>query len=76
MDTKACEYGGVIKCTRKRKNIVGLIAIAVVAAVVVFAGCAEEETPTKVPEDGKGLKIQYDFGNLFTKVKLASWEQG
>lgn len=28
----------------------------------------------EVPEDTKGLKIQYDFGNLFTKVKLASWE--
>jgi len=28
----------------------------------------------KVPEDAKGLKIQYDFGSLFTKVKLASWE--
>jgi hypothetical protein len=28
----------------------------------------------EVPEDAKGLKIQYDFGSLFTKVKLASWE--
>lgn len=28
----------------------------------------------KVPEDAQELKIQYDFGNLFTEVKLASWE--
>ena len=28
----------------------------------------------KVPEDAKELTIQYDFGNLFTEVKLASWE--
>ena len=28
----------------------------------------------EVPEDATGLKIQYDFGSLFTKVKLASWE--
>lgn len=28
----------------------------------------------KVPEEAKGLKIQYDFGSLFTEVKLASWE--
>ncbi len=28
----------------------------------------------EVPEDAKGLKIQYDFGSLFTGVKLASWE--
>lgn len=28
----------------------------------------------KVPENANGLKIQYDFGNLFTDIKLASWE--
>ena len=28
----------------------------------------------EVPEDAKGLKIQYDFGSLFAGVKLASWE--
>jgi len=28
----------------------------------------------EVPETAKGLKIQYDFGNLFTGTKLASWE--
>ena len=27
----------------------------------------------EVPEDANGLKIQYDFGSLFTEVKLASW---
>jgi len=34
----------------KRKNMVGLIAILVIAAAVTFAGCVEEETPAKVPE--------------------------
>jgi hypothetical protein len=27
----------------------------------------------EIPEDAKGLKLQYDFGSLFTGVKLASW---
>lgn len=27
----------------------------------------------EIPEDANGLKIQYDFGSLFTEVKLASW---
>lgn len=34
----------------KRKNIVGLIALVAVVVVAMFAGCVEEETPTKVPE--------------------------
>jgi len=28
----------------------------------------------EVPESAIGLKIQYDFGNLFIGVKLATWE--
>jgi hypothetical protein len=28
----------------------------------------------EVPESATGLKIQYDFGNLFIGVKLATWE--
>lgn len=28
----------------------------------------------EVPEDSTGLKIQYDFGNLFIGVKLATWD--
>lgn len=27
----------------------------------------------KVPDDAQKLKMQYDFGNLFTGVKLATW---
>jgi hypothetical protein len=27
----------------------------------------------EIPEEAKGLKLQYDFGSLFTGVKLASW---
>jgi len=27
----------------------------------------------EVPENAKGLKLQYDFGNLFIGTKLASW---
>jgi PBP1b-binding outer membrane lipoprotein LpoB len=34
----------------KKKTIAGLITVAVIAAVVMFAGCIEEETPTKAPE--------------------------
>ncbi len=34
----------------KRRTIVGLIVIAAVVAVVMFAGCVEEETPTPAPE--------------------------
>jgi len=29
---------------------------------------------SKVPEDATGLKIQYDFGDLFTGIRLATWE--
>lgn len=28
----------------------------------------------EVPETATGLKVQYDFGNLLTGIKLASWE--
>ena len=34
----------------KRKTIVGLIAIVAIAAVVLFAGCVEEETTTPPAE--------------------------
>lgn len=27
----------------------------------------------KIPEDASGLKINYDFGNIFSGIKLASW---
>jgi hypothetical protein len=33
----------------KRKNLVGLIAIVAITAVVLFAGCVEEETPVPTP---------------------------
>ena len=33
----------------KRKSIAGLIAIAAVAAVIMFSGCIEEETPVSTP---------------------------
>lgn len=33
----------------KRKSIAGLIAIAAVAAVVMFSGCVEEEAPVSTP---------------------------
>lgn len=28
----------------------------------------------EVPEDATGLKIRYDFGGIFTGIKLATWE--
>jgi len=33
----------------KKKTMVGLIAIAAIAAAVMFAGCVEEETPVSTP---------------------------
>ena len=42
------EKGGDKKM--KRKTLVGLIAIVAIAAAVMFAGCVEEEPPTKAPE--------------------------
>jgi hypothetical protein len=34
----------------KKKTLAGLIAIVAIVAAVIFAGCIEEEAPTKVPE--------------------------
>ncbi len=34
----------------KKKAIVGLIGIVTIVAAAIFAGCIEEEAPTKVPE--------------------------
>ena len=51
----------------KKKTMVGLIAIAAITAVVLFAGCIEEKAPTKAPENfpaGERPESEYSRGDL------------
>ena len=50
----------------KKKTIVGLIAIAAIVAVVIFAGCVEEDTTVSTPTPKEQNYLPLAKGNTWT----------
>jgi hypothetical protein len=59
----------------KRKGIAGLIPIVVIATIVMFSGCVEEETPAPTATPGIGVPVagghwQVTITDAYTEKRL------